>query len=65
MVNGMLTLAKADRGDEITKEPVSLAQIASEVTQNAAPRAAEKQIALRLSTPQPRRSTATRTFCGR
>jgi signal transduction histidine kinase len=46
MVNGMLTLAKADRGDEIPKEPLSLAQIASEVTQNAAPRAAEKQIAL-------------------
>jgi signal transduction histidine kinase len=46
MVNGMLTLAKADRGDEIPKEPVSLAQIASEVTQNAAPRAAEKQLDL-------------------
>jgi signal transduction histidine kinase len=46
MVNGMLTLAKADRGDEIPKEPVSLAQIASEVTQNAAPRAAEKQLNL-------------------
>ena len=44
MVNGMLTLAKADRGDEIPKEPLSLAQIASEVTQNAAPRAAEKQL---------------------
>ncbi len=46
MVNGMLTLAKADRGDEIPKEPLSLAQIASEVVQNAAPRAAEKEIAL-------------------
>jgi two-component system, OmpR family, sensor histidine kinase ArlS len=46
MVNGMLTLAKADRGDEIPKEPLSLAQIASEVTQNAAPRAAEKRIEL-------------------
>ena len=46
MVNGMLTLAKADRGDEIPKEPLSLAQIASEVAQNAAPRAAEKQIDL-------------------
>jgi signal transduction histidine kinase len=49
MVNGMLTLAKADRGDEIPKEPVSLAQIVSEATQNAAPRAAEKQIELRFS----------------
>lgn len=46
MVNGMLTLAKADRGDEIPKEPLSLAQIASEVTQNAQPRAAEKHISL-------------------
>jgi signal transduction histidine kinase len=49
MVNGMLTLAKADRGDEIPKEPLSLAQIASEVTQNAAPRAAEKQIDLNFT----------------
>jgi two-component system sensor histidine kinase ArlS len=49
MVNGMLTLAKADRGDEIPKEPLSLAQIASEVSQNAAPRAAEKEIALHFS----------------
>jgi signal transduction histidine kinase len=46
MVNGMLTLAKADRGDEIPKEPLSFAQIASEVMQSAAPRAAEKQIDL-------------------
>jgi signal transduction histidine kinase len=49
MVSGMLTLAKADRGDEIPKEPLSLAQVASEATQNAAPRAAEKEIALRFS----------------
>lgn len=46
MVNGMLTLAKADRGDDIPKEPVSLAQVASEVVRNAAPRAAEKHIEL-------------------
>jgi two-component system sensor histidine kinase ArlS len=49
MVNGMLTLAKADRGDEIPKEPLSLAQIASEVTQNASPRAAEKHIDLNFT----------------
>jgi signal transduction histidine kinase len=49
MVNGMLTLAKADRGDEIPKEALSLAQIASEVTQNAAPRAAEKHIVLNFT----------------
>lgn len=46
MVNGMLTLAKADSGDEIPKEPLSLAQIASEVAHNSAPRAAEKRIDL-------------------
>ncbi len=49
MVNGMLTLAKADRGDEIPKEPLSLAQIASEATENASSRAAEKDIDLRFS----------------
>ena len=46
MVNGMLTLAKADRGDDVPKEPLSLAQIASEAAQNASPRAAEKGIAV-------------------
>jgi two-component system, OmpR family, sensor histidine kinase ArlS len=46
MVNGMLTLAKADRGDDIPKEPVSLAQVASEVTKHAQPRAEEKALAL-------------------
>lgn len=46
MVNGMLTLAKADRGDEIPKEPLSLAQVASEVVRSATPRAAEKQLEL-------------------
>jgi len=49
MVNGMLTLAKADRGDEIPKEPLSLAQLASEASQNATPRATDKGIALRFS----------------
>jgi signal transduction histidine kinase len=46
MVNGMLTLAKADRGDEIPKEPVSLAQIASDVTHHATQRATEKGLDL-------------------
>jgi signal transduction histidine kinase len=49
MVNGMLTLAKADRGDEIPKEPVSLAQVASEAVQNSAGRAAEKHLELRFT----------------
>ncbi len=47
-------MAKADRGDEIPKEPVSLAQVASEATQHARPRAEEKQLELRfehLGTP--------------
>lgn len=46
MVNGMLTLAKADRGDEIPKEPVSLAQTASEAVRQAGARAEEKHLAL-------------------
>jgi heavy metal sensor kinase len=46
MVNGMLTLAKADRGDEIPKEPVSVAQVASEVARSSLPRAQEKGLEL-------------------
>jgi heavy metal sensor kinase len=46
MVNGMLTLAKADRGDAIPKEPVSLAQVASEATRLALPRAEAKRLEL-------------------
>lgn len=48
MVSGMLTLAKADRGDTIPKEPTSLAQLASEAVRNAAQRAADKHLALRF-----------------
>jgi two-component system, OmpR family, sensor kinase len=46
MVNGMLTLAKADRGDDIPKEPLSLSHLAQDVARAAAPRAAEKGITL-------------------
>ncbi len=53
MVNGMLTLAKADRGDMIPKEPVSLSLVAQEAVRNAAPRAAEKQLALEFDAPNP------------
>ncbi len=53
MVNGMLTLAKADRGDTIPKEPVSLSLVAQEAVRNAAPRAAEKQLALEFDAPNP------------
>jgi heavy metal sensor kinase len=48
MVNGMLTLAKADRGDEMPQEPVSLAQVASEATRHAQQRAEEKGLTLRF-----------------
>jgi len=53
MVNGMLTLAKADRGDAIPKEPVSLSLVAQEALRNAAPRAAEKHLSLELEAPSP------------
>jgi signal transduction histidine kinase len=46
MVNGMLTLAKADRGDAIPKEPTSLPHIAADVVRNASQRAADKSLAL-------------------
>ncbi|MDE2481443.1 MAG: HAMP domain-containing histidine kinase [bacterium] len=46
MVNGMLTLAKADRGDAIPKEPLSLAHVAQEALRSCAARAAEKGLAL-------------------
>jgi signal transduction histidine kinase len=42
----MLTLAKADRGDAMPKEPVALAQVASEVARHALPRAQEKHLDL-------------------
>ncbi len=48
MVNGMLMLARADRGDEIPKEPVSLIEEAREVVRNAAQRAEAKGLELRF-----------------
>jgi signal transduction histidine kinase len=48
MVNGMLTLAKADRGDEIPREPVSLIEEAHEAVRYATPRAREKGLDLRF-----------------
>jgi heavy metal sensor kinase len=49
MVNGMLTLAKADRGDDMPKEPVSLAQVASDVARHAVPRAQAKHLELEFA----------------
>jgi two-component system heavy metal sensor histidine kinase CusS len=48
MVNGMLTLAKADRGDAIPTEPLSLAHIARESVNRAASRAEKKGLTLSL-----------------
>jgi len=53
IVNGMLTLAKADRGDDLPKEPVSLAHVAGEAVRNAAQRAHEKALALTFETCKP------------
>lgn len=46
MVNGMLMLARADRGDEIPKEPVSLIDEARRVVRDAEARAREKHLTL-------------------
>ena len=51
MVNGMLTLAKADRGDDIPKEPVSLSLVAQEAIRGASGRAHEKGLELSLDAP--------------
>ncbi len=48
MVNGMLTLAKADRGDAIPKEPLRLANIAADAVRSSAQRAAEKSLKLNI-----------------
>lgn len=48
MVNGMLTLAKADSGDAIPKEPLSLGALAREAVSATAQRAADKGLELRL-----------------
>ncbi len=51
MVNGMLTLAKADSGDAIPKEPLSLTSLAKEAVTATAPRAADKGLALNFEAP--------------
>lgn len=48
MVNGMLTLAKADSGDAVPKEPLSLTAVAREAVAATAQRAGEKGLELRL-----------------
>ena len=49
MVDDMLTLAKADRGDPIPKEPIRLAEIAAQAVRASALRASEKGLLLRLA----------------
>jgi signal transduction histidine kinase len=51
MVNGMLTLAKADSGDAIPKEPLSLASLAKEAVNVTAPRAADKGLSVQFEAP--------------
>ena len=48
MVNGMLTLAKAESGDAVPKEPVSLPAIANDAIGSTAARAHEKGLTLEL-----------------
>ncbi len=52
MVNGMLTLAKADSGEDIPKEPVALAFAAREAVNATQSRAHEKGLALTLAAPE-------------
>ena len=53
MVKGMLTLAKADRGDEIPKAPVDLRDVASDAARNWAALASAKQLDLHLDAEAP------------
>jgi signal transduction histidine kinase len=49
MVSGMLTLAKADSGDAVPREPLLLGRLAAEVVAHAHDRAALKGLALTFS----------------
>jgi signal transduction histidine kinase len=51
MVSGMLTLAKAESGDAIPKEPLVLERLVDEVVERARDRAAAKQLALEAHHP--------------
>ena len=48
MVNGMLTLAKADSGDGIPKEPLCVAPLAADAVHSAEGRAGDKGLFVRL-----------------
>jgi len=51
MVNGMLTLAKADSGDQIPQEPLLIDRLVGEVVAHARPRAERKSLALEAHLP--------------
>jgi signal transduction histidine kinase len=53
MVNGMLLLAKAESGDDIPREPVSLETVVAEAVRSTLPRAEEKGLALRFAGADP------------
>jgi signal transduction histidine kinase len=54
MVNGMLLLAKAESGDDIPREPVSLEHVVAEAVRATQPRAEEKGLALGFAAaPEP------------
>lgn len=52
MVNGMLTLAKADSGESLPKEPVSVSAVAREAVSATQARAAEKGLRVDLTVPE-------------
>jgi len=49
MVSGMLTLAKAESGDDIPREPVALADVLADALRSSSQRAADKGLTLRLA----------------
>jgi two-component system OmpR family sensor kinase len=51
MVSGMLTLAKADSGDQIPKEPLPLDRLITDVVAHARPRAERKSLVLEAHLP--------------
>jgi signal transduction histidine kinase len=51
MVSGMLTLAKADSGDSIPKEPLLLDRLVADVVAHARPRAERKSLVLEAHLP--------------
>jgi signal transduction histidine kinase len=51
MVNGMLLLAKAESGDDIPREPISLESVVADAVRSTQPRADEKGLALGFDRP--------------